>query len=73
MRAVPAVLMILSVVTATVVQGFVLVDPNLRALSIYILVVLLVSAALRSVVVTNSLALTYDRSLDTTAVYGTYL
>ena len=46
MRAVAAVLMVLSVVTATVVQGFVLVDPNLRALSMYILVVLLVSAVL---------------------------
>ena len=75
MRAavVAAVLMVLSVVTATVVQEFVLVNPNLRALSMYILVVLLVtSAALRSVLVTNSLAPTYNRSLDTTAVYGSY-
>ena len=55
MRAVAAVLMVLSVVTATVVQGFALVNLNLRALSMYILVVLLVSAALRSVLVTNSL------------------
>ena len=73
MRAVAAVLMVLSVVTATVVQGFVLVNPNLRALSMYILVVLLVSTALRSALVTNSLAPTYNRSLDTTAVYGTHL
>ena len=55
-RAVAAVLMVLSVVTATVVQRFVLVNLNLRALSMYILVVLLVSAALRSVLVTNSRA-----------------
>ena len=56
------------------VAGCVLVNPNLRALSMYILVVLLVSAALRSVLVTNSLAQTYDRSLGTTAaVYRTYL
>ena len=73
MRALAAVLMVLSVVTVTVVQGYVLVNPNLRALSMYILVVLLVSAALRSVLMTNSLAPTYNRSLDTTAVYGTYL
>ena len=52
MRAVAAVLTVLSVVTATVVQGFVLVNPNLRALSMYILVVLLVSASLCSVLVT---------------------
>ena len=37
------------------VVGCVLVNPNLRALSVYILVVLFVSTALRSVVVTNSL------------------
>ena len=43
MRAVAAVLMIRTVVTATVVQGFVLVNPNLRALSMYILVVLVMS------------------------------
>ena len=56
------------------VAGCVLVNPNLRALSMYILVVLLVSAALRSVLVTNSLAQTYDRSLGTAAaVYRTYL
>ena len=73
MRAVAAVLMVLSIVTATVVQGFVFVNPNLRVLSRYILVVLIVSAALRSVLVTNSLAPTYNRSLDTTAVYGTCL
>ena len=74
MRAVAAMLMVLSVVTATVVQGFVLANPNLRILSIYMLfVVLLVSAALRSVLVTNSLPPTYNRSLDTTAVYDTYL
>ena len=75
MRAIAAVLMVLSVVTAIVVQEVVLVNPNLRALSMYILlVVLLVSAALRSVLVTNSLApATYNRSLDTTAVCGTYL
>ena len=73
MRAVAAVLMVLSVDTATVVQGFVLVNSNLRALSMYILVVLLVSAALRSVFMTNSFAPTYNRSLDTTAVYDKYL
>ena len=73
MRAAAAVLMVLSVVTTTAVQGFVLVNPNLRALSMYILVVLLVSAALRSILVTNFLAPIYNRSLDTTAVYGTYL
>ena len=74
MRAVPAVLMVLSVVPASVVQGFVLVNPNLRVLFMYILVVLLVSTALRSVLVTKSLAPTYSHSLDTTtAVYGTYL
>ena len=32
---------------------------------------MLVSVALRSVFATNSLAPTYNRSLDTTAVYGT--
>ena len=76
MRAAAAVLMVLSVATATVVEGFVLVNPNLRALSMYNilrLVVLLVSAALRSVLVTNSLLPTYNGSLDATAVYGTYL
>ena len=36
------------------VVGCVLVNPNFRALSVYILVVLLVSAALRSAPVTNS-------------------
>ena len=73
MRAVAAVLMVPSVVTATVVQGFVLVNSNLRGLSMNILVVLLVSAALRSGLVINSLAPFYNRSLDKTAVYGTYL
>ena len=73
MTAVAAVLMVLSVITATVVQGFVLVNPSLRALSMHILVVLLVSAALRSVLVTNPLAPTCNRLLDTTAVFGAYL
>ena len=48
------------------VAGCVLLNPNLRALSVYILVVMLASAALRSVLVTNFLFI-----LDTTAVYGT--
>ena len=57
------------------VAGCVLVNRNVRALSMYILlVVLLVSDALRSVLATNnSLAPTYNRSFDTTAVYDTYL
>ena len=51
-----------------------LVSPNLNTLSMYImLVVLLVSAALRSVLVANSLAPAYNRSLDTTLLYMVYV